>query len=69
MLSPAVPMSVSRRRLLQLSGASAAAIALGIDAPQAQAEAPPVKEGPVRARGRQRCAPPGRCGAVDAAGP
>ncbi|MGO3211266.1 MAG: alkaline phosphatase D family protein [Brachybacterium sp.] len=45
MLSPAVPMSVSRRRLLQLSGASAAAIALGIDAPQAQAETPPVKEG------------------------
>ena len=45
MQSPAVPMSVSRRRLLQMSGASAAAIALGIDAPQAQAETPPVKEG------------------------
>ena len=45
MLSPAVPMSVSRRRLLQVSGASAAVIALGIDATQAQAETPPAKEG------------------------
>ncbi|MGP5098791.1 alkaline phosphatase D family protein [Brachybacterium alimentarium] len=39
------PAPVSRRRLLQASGASAAVIALGIRAPQAQAETAPQPEG------------------------
>ncbi|AXK46208.1 alkaline phosphatase D family protein [Brachybacterium saurashtrense] len=45
MPSPDSPALVSRRRLLQLSGASAAALALGIDARAAQAAPLPHQEG------------------------
>ncbi|WP_114855013.1 alkaline phosphatase [Brachybacterium sp. YJGR34] len=45
MSTTAPPAPLSRRRLLQLGGASATAIALGIDAPAAQAEPLPHREG------------------------
>ncbi|MFC7375086.1 MULTISPECIES: alkaline phosphatase D family protein [unclassified Brachybacterium] len=44
MPAPAPPTSLSRRRLLQASGASAALLALGISAPEADAEPLPHRE-------------------------